>query len=57
MRSIDTIQDTSGCRDGPQDCLGQNEWQNNLQKSVFGRQVTDLGPPVNCQPSHWREGS
>ena len=25
--------------------------------SMFDRKLTYLGPPVNCQPSHWREGS
>ena len=41
MTSIDTFQDTLGCRGGPRDNQRQN----------------DLAPPVNCQPSHWREGS
>ena len=35
MALIDTFQNTSGCRGGPQDCLKGNEYQNNLQKSGF----------------------
>ena len=39
MTSIDTSQNTWG-RDGPQDRLRQNEYENNFQKSVFGCQIT-----------------
>ena len=68
MASIDVFHYALWCHKRPHDSLSRKELKNKSQNDCFGCQATDtntpqfqrkhhLGPPMNCQPNPWREGS